>query len=220
MGLAVCAVMLPAKVQAADLCNNTNPQAVFNKPPVPRAPCHLIRAAHITQLVTYHWYNGLGAQPGNISLSGASHYGPFKAVGSPGQNGAPNVNWTADVNIVVPAGNYFIIDSEPATWSWNAGTGSYGFAIVRGDYTTVSEAPPAPPVFGKPPPSGGSTCPQGPKGAQIGLLHCACNYPVGWNTPNVNVTNPGLKKWYPDCKPPLQCLGNQPGAAFAASSCQ
>jgi len=219
VGLAVCAGMLAAGAQAADLCNNTNTQAVRNNPSSHRTPCSLTRPAHITELVTYHWNNRLGAKPGTIMLFNPAtgvQYGPFNAVGSPGQGGAPDVNWTSNVDIVVPAGNYQVIDSNFATWSWNSASKNFGFAIVRGDYA----GGPSSGGGGSAPPAPVNACPQGAKGAPIGLLHCACNYPVGWNTPNVNITNPGLKNWYPACLPPLQCLGNQPGAAFGASSCQ
>ncbi len=219
IGILVCALVLAAnasnisQAQAADLCNNTNTQGVRNNPSNHRTPCKLTQPAHITELVTYHWNNGLGAKPGKITLFNpgtGAQFGPFNAVGSPGQNGAANVNWTANVNIAVPAGNYQVIDSDFATWSWNSTSKNFGFAIVRGDYPS-----------GGSPSTGSSACPQGAKGAAIGLLHCPCNYPVGWNTPTVNVTNPGLKKWYPACKPPLQCLGNHPGTnPFGDSSCQ
>lgn len=76
-------------------------------------------------------------------------------------NGVANVNWTANVNIAVPAGNYQVSNSGVATWSWNSTSKNFGFAIVRGDYPS-----------GGSPPTGSSACPQGAKGAPIGLLHC------------------------------------------------
>lgn len=72
-------------------------------------------------------------------------------------------------------------------------------------------------------PASAGNCPSGPgdKGQSIAGLHCPCNYPVGWGTPNVLITNPGLANWWASCKPPLQCLGNTPGTnPFGNASCQ
>jgi len=92
--------------------------------------------------VTYHWNDGHGDPPGSISLSrrGGAVYGPFAARGVPGQSGVPNANWVADLNELVPAGSYTVIDSNPLTWSWNQQSVS-GFAIVRGASSFVGRAP-------------------------------------------------------------------------------
>ncbi|MDE2134184.1 MAG: hypothetical protein KGM97_08395 [Alphaproteobacteria bacterium] len=138
VGLAACAALFVASAHAADLCNNTNTGGVLNNPSSHRTPCNLGQPAHITQLVTYHWNNGMGARPGTILLfspNTGNQWGPFPASGSSGQGGKANVNWTANVNISVPAGLYQVIDSDPSTWSWNSTSGGYGFAIVSGNYT-------------------------------------------------------------------------------------
>ena len=225
IAILVCALVLDANAgnispaQSAVLCSNANTQAVRNNPSSHATPCRLTAPAHVTELVTYHWNNGRGAKPGTITLFNTvtrAKFGPFNAVGSPGQGGAPDVNWTANVNIAVPAGNYQVMDSNFATWSWNSASKNFGFATVSGDYSGGAAT-----TGGGSGGSSTSACPQGAKGAPIGLLHCPCNYPVGWNTPTVNATNPGLKNWYPACKPPLQCLGNHPGTnPFGDSSCQ
>ncbi len=139
VGLTACAALFVASAQAADLCNNTNTGGVLNNPSSHRTPCSLGQPAHITQLVTYHWNNGMGARPGTILLfspNTGNQWGPFPASGSSGQGGKANVNWTANVNLTVPAGVYQVIDSDPPTWSWNSTSSGYGFAIVSGNYTS------------------------------------------------------------------------------------
>jgi hypothetical protein len=312
--------LVAAPVRAADLCNNTNTNAVQNNPASHRTPCHIAAPAHVTELVTYHWNKGHGATPGTITLflpSTGTQFGPFHAIGTPGSGGAANVNWVAKVDIVVPSGDYQVIDSDVATWSWNTQSQNNGFAIVRGDsgvpaatamnpnhyhcyavkqvqtkprtvglidqfqsahpvtvanpvmlcapvqkneekspdmttHLTCYQVEGAKPVnkrvqvtnqFGTqtldvgdsrmlcvpslksldigPIPSG--PCPSGPnaKGQPIAGLHCPCNFPVDWGTPNVMTTNPNLVNWWASCKPPLQCLGNTPGTnPFGNSSCQ
>jgi PKD repeat protein len=93
------------------------------------------KAYCVTSIVTYHWNSGLGKTPGTIGLTGTSKVGPFKAVGSAGQGGARNVNWTATVATTTPVvidGTYSCADSDPATWSQNPQTGGKGFCIVYG----------------------------------------------------------------------------------------
>src|SRR5713226_8348733 len=135
VALAVCAVLAPALAQTVDLYNNTNTGGVNNRP-TGKTAFALNRAAQITEIVTYHWNNGQGATPGSISLqaSNGKIFGPFRARGTSGQNNAPNVNWVAAVNLRLPAGNYVVLDSDPATWSQNAQSAYRGFVIVRGRY--------------------------------------------------------------------------------------
>jgi hypothetical protein len=125
--------VLASPAGAADLFNNTNIAGVSNSPTAPTV-FTLASPAQVTELVTYHWNNARGSIPGTIGLKAASGtvFGPFPAIGSAGQGGAPNVNWTTYVNLALPAGTYTIVDSEPATWSQNSQSGHSGFAIVRG----------------------------------------------------------------------------------------
>jgi PKD repeat protein len=70
-----------------------------------------------------------------LGLSGSSTVGPLKAVGSAGQGGAPNVNWTATVpsgKQVIVNGTYSCTDSSHSTWSKNQGSGKKGFCKVYG----------------------------------------------------------------------------------------
>ncbi len=169
---AAFAALASTSAQAADLCNNTNGGGVINNPPNATTLCNLGRPAHISQLVTYHWNGGRGARPGSIMLVNSQagvRYGPFQTHGTSGQNGAPNVNWIADVNINVPAGMYQVIDSDHASWSWNPQSGNAGFAVVRGDFMA---APPSP----GPRPSGGGSSGGGSGGGALPLPNpCRAN---------------------------------------------
>ncbi|HEY6249277.1 MAG TPA: hypothetical protein VI685_04915 [Candidatus Angelobacter sp.] len=143
--LAVVAFFAPA-AGAADLFNNWNKDAVSNGPTA-ATTFTLAVPAHVTELVTYHWNNahGLPASPAvliSIKPAVGPLFGPFTAVGSSGQNGVPNVNWTATVSLDLPAGTYTVVDSQLPTWSKNAQSGGSGFAVVRG--TNATGAGPGP----------------------------------------------------------------------------
>ena len=128
--------------QAADLLNNTNTGGVANNPNCgPALTVAPAFEARVNQLVTYHWNNGRGARPGSLSLRAANGqvFGPFYATGSSGSGGARNVNWTANVNLTLPAGTYTLNDSDRATWSQNAQSRNCGFGIIRG--TLVAKKP-------------------------------------------------------------------------------
>lgn len=132
-GLVLFAWASPAAAQSRDLFNNTNVFAVNNGPT--RSPQFTLTApTRITQLVTYHWNIGRGARPGFIELRNqfGQTVGRFAATGTPGQGGVANVNWVTNVNVSYPAGRYFVVDSDPLTWSNNSQSGFLGFAIVRG----------------------------------------------------------------------------------------
>ncbi|MFT5661382.1 MAG: hypothetical protein ACI9TV_002028 [Sulfurimonas sp.] len=45
-------------------------------------------------------------------------------------HGAKNVYWIVYPNITLPAGKYLVLDSDPATWSHNAGTKGIGFTQI------------------------------------------------------------------------------------------
>lgn len=125
-----------------DLSNNTNIDTVFNNPPN-LTVFSLFAPAVIKQLVTYHFNNRNGDPPGTIGLRDQTghSFGPFAAHGVPGQGGVPNANWVADLNQLLPAGSYTVVDSKRQTWSYNQNSQSAGFAIVRGSYSFVGRAP-------------------------------------------------------------------------------
>jgi len=88
----------------------------------------------VTQLRTYHWNGGRGVPAGTLGLrdeKGRSH-GPWKVTAEKGYRDAPNVYWNAYPRVVLPAGEYTVVDSSPATWSHNAGSKNRGFVEVFG----------------------------------------------------------------------------------------
>ncbi len=88
----------------------------------------------ITLIRNYHWNYGKGAPGGTISLrkQDGTVYGPWQTSTGSGQGGAQNINWTASPNIVLPAGTYMVIDSDPATWSQNSQSKGCGFTRIEG----------------------------------------------------------------------------------------
>jgi hypothetical protein len=91
----------------------------------------------ITFVADYHWNGGKGAKPGMTGIglvdSHGTVYGPWHVTTSPGQGGAPDVNWECHPpSVVIPAGTYKVVDPDPATWSQNAVSGGSGFTRVAG----------------------------------------------------------------------------------------
>jgi len=88
----------------------------------------------ITFINTYHWNNQQGKRPGMIGLRAQSGvvYGPWQAAGTDGMYKTRNAVWEVRPNIVIPAGTYEVIDSDPSTWSQNDSTGGVGMSEVRG----------------------------------------------------------------------------------------
>jgi hypothetical protein len=105
--------------------NNYNTQAVNNGANKPEFTLKRDDPSELCRIETYHWNNGQGKQPGAIGLLNTTtgvQYGLFPAAGKPGQGGAPNVNWEHDLNprIELKPGKYEVLDSDPASWSWNS----------------------------------------------------------------------------------------------------
>ena len=121
------------------LFTNANPDGVTPGATVPSTFTVGSAPVHLTAVVTYHYVlpNGVPAT-GRISLRGPDNtvYGPWATTGSDGQGGIANASWQADVDLVLQAGTYTIIDSDPATWSANTGTGGSGMFWVNGTATT------------------------------------------------------------------------------------
>jgi hypothetical protein len=101
----------------------------------PRQPTTFsLNEARILSLIqNYHWNSGRGKPPGSIALSDAQgrRYGPWTAAGSPGQGGVPNAYWTAKPMVLLPAGTYTVVDSDPPSWSHNGQSGYRGFTRVE-----------------------------------------------------------------------------------------
>jgi formylglycine-generating enzyme required for sulfatase activity len=126
-------IQLKSVVQETKIFEIGNLGGVYNNPTSPTV-INLDQSYMITKINTYHWNNGNGSKPGTIKLTDANGktYGPWQAVGSNGQGGVLNANWNTTPNIVLPAGTYTVIDSEPSTWAQNSQSNGQGFVVVMG----------------------------------------------------------------------------------------
>lgn len=122
-----------AKVEPVTLFDNSNDAGVRNSPTQPTR-FTLAQPARVTYLRTYHYNNGAGTAPGTIALreAGGKSYGPFQTKGTGKGSGSLPIMWYVEPDIVLPAGTYTIVDSNPATWSHNAKSGGAGIAWVSG----------------------------------------------------------------------------------------
>ena len=124
---------LPSTQKGTTLFELGNAGGVQNKPD--KGSKFDLDEPHVISLIqNYHWNNGRGATPGTISLNcrNKQSYGPWQAIGSPGQGGVPNAYWTVYPNVIIPATTCAVVDSDPATWSHNSGSGYRGFTRVEG----------------------------------------------------------------------------------------
>ena len=138
MTAACCLGIAVTPALAAEICSNNNIDGVLNGPPRDSTPCSIPSPAHITAIATYHWNSAQGAAPGQIILRNVAtgqEYGPFDAEGTPGQGGVPDAYWTAHIDITVPAGDYEVLDSDVASWSYNGASSGEGFITVTGEFT-------------------------------------------------------------------------------------
>ena len=152
----------PPPTTVNTIFNNGNIAAVDNGPTRP-TQVTFNRPYVVTYVMTYHWNYGRGARPGTVGLlhSSGKLYGPWQARGTPGQGGVPNAYWECAPNVVVPAGTYTVVDSDPATWAQNSGSGGAGIAQVKGyPVEESSRMPPASPPDN--PPGGGRQQPPPP----------------------------------------------------------
>ena len=122
-----------AHAQAQIVFNNSNIAAVENGP-TQATVFQLTAQTMLVRIMTYHWNYGRGALPGSIAIrsSTGQFFGPWQAMGQPGQGGVPNAYWFIMPNVGLPPGVYTIVDSDPATWAQNGGTGGAGIATVEG----------------------------------------------------------------------------------------
>jgi hypothetical protein len=98
----------------------------------------------MTEVWTYHWNGGRGASPGQISIEDTvtgKVFGPWPTRGEPGQGGVLNAYWVARPDMVLPAGSYRFVDSDPSTWAQNAESGGRGFAWIYARPATAASAP-------------------------------------------------------------------------------
>jgi hypothetical protein len=127
---------VPAVAGAAPsrvILDNGNIYLVNNRPTRP-TEFAVAAPTRIVKIMTYHWNHGRGARAGTIGLRGSrgETYGPWQARGKPGQGGVPSAYWIVEPDATIPAGRYRVIDSNPATWAQNAGTGGAGIVSVEG----------------------------------------------------------------------------------------
>lgn len=115
------------------LLDNGNIYKVFNAP-TRAASFSISYPILLTYIYTYHWNNGRGAAPGTLALrhQDGTVYGPWRAVGKPGQGGVPNAYWECEPLVRIKQGQYTILDSDAQTWSQNSGSRETGFARVKG----------------------------------------------------------------------------------------
>ncbi len=123
----------PAESGKKVLFTNDNIYTVFNNPLNPTV-FTFNQPYKITKITNYHWNNAKGAAPGTIALRSQSGqvYGPWSASSSSGQGGVPNAYWHVYPDIVVPAGTYTVIDSQPGTWAQNSGSQGAGHVRIEG----------------------------------------------------------------------------------------
>lgn len=114
------------------LYNNGNVGGVKSGPIVPTV-FTLSQPCKITSIRNYHYFNH-GALPGTIALKDqdGTVYGPWATEGTTGQGNVANASWTARPNVVIKAGTYTVIDSDPSTWSQNDQSGGCGFTEIKG----------------------------------------------------------------------------------------
>lgn len=114
------------------IVNNGNIYRVFNKPQNPTT-FDIDVPSTVIYLMTYHWNDGKGSNPGTLALRHAdgTTYGPWAVRGQPGQGGVPNAYWECEPRVTLAPGHYTLIDSEPSTWAQNNLSGFCGIAKVK-----------------------------------------------------------------------------------------
>ncbi|HAU29913.1 MAG TPA: hypothetical protein DCW68_07405 [Rhodospirillaceae bacterium] len=94
----------------------------------------ITKAWTVTGLYSYHWNGCSGSTPGTVSIqhSNGTTYGPFQTTGVGTWGCSPNIYWQAETNVVIPAGTWTFIDSNPSTWSTNASLSYKGMCQIVG----------------------------------------------------------------------------------------
>ncbi len=92
----------------------------------------LDKPAKLSIFTTYHYVDGGGPAPGTLALTGpdGKTYGPWQTKGLEGQGGVANAFWEARPDVLLPAGTYKVVDSDPSTWSTNDKAKGVGFTTV------------------------------------------------------------------------------------------
>jgi hypothetical protein len=115
------------------LHSSNNPQAVANGP-TSVTTFTLKRPATVSYLMTYHWNGGRGDKPGRIALrhEDGTLYGPWQTTGRRAGGRVHITYWECFPLLLLKAGTYTVLDSNPATWSHNAASGNAGIVELRG----------------------------------------------------------------------------------------
>lgn len=113
--------------------DNGNIYRVYNKPTCPTS-FTISAPVLVTQISNYHWNDGKGQDPGNITLvhQDGTVYGPWRSHGLSGQANAPNVYWQCSVDVLLKPGLYIVLDSDVNTWSRNPESGGAGITSIQG----------------------------------------------------------------------------------------
>ena len=111
--------------------NNGNGYGVGNTPRNPTV-ISFTKAYLIDSIVNYHYNGGKGDAPGTISLvsSNGKVYGPWPATTKPPDGSDPRKYWTVLPNVIIPAGTYTVVDSNPVTWAQNAQSNHEGMCWI------------------------------------------------------------------------------------------
>jgi hypothetical protein len=112
----------------ASVFNNNNGAGVSNGPKA-ATTFNITVGYNITQIQTYHYNGGQGKAPGTISLKNNTdgrQYGPWAATQ------VSKFYWSVKPQAKIAPGAYTVIDSDPASWSYNAQSGNAGFVTING----------------------------------------------------------------------------------------
>jgi len=187
------------QVKPGTLVDSGNVSGVYNMPTRPTV-IRLAQEIVLTSITNYHWNDGRGTpRTGSIALRDASgrSYGPWPTSGRPGQGGVPNAYWTATPNVKLPAGDYVVTDSDPATWSQNSGSDGAGHTRFDGYPTSPTSggrvatvlptSPHASPVQPTPQPQPPSQKPANFDGSYVGQFGGDGGGPIRFTVRGANV---------------------------------
>jgi hypothetical protein len=116
------------------LASNYNISGVSNQP-TKDSTFTVDKECTAKYLNTYHWNHGKGQTPGTITLlEDGKELGTWQTYGTDGQGGVKNAVWNVRIDPITlkPGHTYQIVDSDPATWAQNGGSGGAGFFEVQG----------------------------------------------------------------------------------------
>ena len=122
----------PANIEQ-ELFSNINIDRVENGPAA-ATTFRIDQLCLATYVSTYHYNGGTGQTPGTLGLrhEDGTMYGPWQATGGPDPAVNPtNMYWVCRPNFVLKPGVYTVIDSHPASWSWNSKSGG-GMTVIKG----------------------------------------------------------------------------------------